>query len=788
MTTSRKTLAEELNWFGLVAEGVVLCRDGSFLAGWNLRGIDTESLPEEEVEGRTAALARSVAEFRSGEAFWIDLARRPLRTYETGERDFAPPALQDLERERAQYFRLRGDENYANALTLVYQWQPPSGVTDLAEGLAGFADRCRAVEGRFGSLYKLRRMRLTREQRDHHGSDFQYDELVGRLSSGITGRFRRVNVPQIPVYLDVILAPEWEHAVPRRLPIVSGRPVAFIAIDGYPAESSPEMLSMLEQLGFEYQWTTRFMPLSGNSVRNEIGKKVRAWGQGKTSLQGQLSRNGGGIVSSFTASMEAEAQEALADVDSGDLRYGFFNTLLTIFGNFGDEETFVRARANAVIEALGEVGYGARLETYNAFEAFLSMLPGHRKANVRRGILSAKNFADLIPIATVWAGETRNPCNKFPANSPALIRAKTRTGEPYFFNLHSRDVGHSLIFGPTGAGKSVLLGLIASNFLKYNGAQVFVFDKGRSMQALCLAADGAHHVLGEEGAGLAPMRRIGDLGQAWAEEWMQSLVQLGAVDLTPLRRREIASAVAACAGIEGDGMATFAAMVQDEDVKGAVAPYLDGGAYDGLLNAPEDSIRLADFTVFETEKLFEVSDAVGLLTIDYLFRMIDKRLNGRPTLIVLDEAWSYLAQDVFRARIKQWLRELRKRNASVVIATQFIGDAVGSEISGPLLQSCRTRIFLPDAGAKSAEHAANYQALGLSEAQIDLIAGMQEKRDYYVVKPEGRRIVDFAIQPRALALLGATDPEDGAQAEQMAQSGKADWWRDFIEARTKSHD
>ncbi|WP_127903548.1 hypothetical protein [Solirhodobacter olei] len=787
MTTSKKTFAEELNWYGLVAEGVVLCKDGSLLAGWHLRGTDTESLALDVIDGRTTAFARSIAEFKTGEAFWIDLARRPLRTYATNERDFPVPVLQDLERERADYFRQRGDENYANALTLVYQWQPPAGPASVEEAIDAFKERCWSVEGRFGSLYRLKRMGLIEAEIDHHGSRVQFDELVGRLSSGISGRFRRVSVPQIPVYLDVILAPEWEHETPRLLPMVSGRPAAFIAIDGYPSESSPEMLAMLEQLAFEYQWTTRFMPLSGNSARNEIGKRVRAWGQGKTSLQGQLSRNGAGVVSSFTASMEAEAQEALSDVDSGDLRYGFFNTTLAIFGDIGDEETAVRRRANAVIEALGELGYGARLETYNAFEAFLSVLPGHRKENVRRGVLSAKNFADLIPIGSVWAGEPQNPCNKFPAGSPALLRARSRTGEPYFFNLHSKDVGHTLIFGPTGAGKSVLLGLIASNFLKYSGAQVFAFDKGRSMQALCLAVGGEHHLLGEEGAGLAPMRAIGTLGRSWAEEWMQTLVRLGGVELTPARRREITSALAIFGGVEGDGMATFATMVQDDDVKGALAPYLTGGAYDGLLNATEDSIRLAGFTVFETEKLFEVNEAIGLLTIDYLFRMIDKRLDGRPTLIMLDEAWSYLGHDVFRARIKQWLRELRKRNASVVIATQFIGDAVNSELSGALLQSCRTRIFLPDPAAKSRESLAFYQALGLAEAQIDLVAGMQEKRDYYVIKPEGRRIVDFAIQPRALALLGATDAEDSALALEMARSGDGQWWRNFIDRRVTTH-
>jgi type IV secretion system protein VirB4 len=327
--------------------------------------------------------------------------------------------------------------------------------------------------------------------------------------------------------------------------------------------------------------------------------------------------------------------------------------------------------------------------------------------------------------------------------------------------------------------------MLASNFLKYPGAQVFAFDKGRSMTALCLAADGAHYTLGEEGHAIAPLRAIDDLGLGWAQGWIEGLVTLSRQTVTPAMSREITSALQACRTLEGEALAAFHAMVQNEDVKGAVAPYIEDGAYAGLLNGLKDEIAFSPFTVFETEALFETSEAAGLLTIDYLFRRIEARLRGAPTLILLDEAWSYLGHDVFRARIKKWLRELRKANASVVIATQFIGDALDSELAGALLQSCRTRIYLPDPDARSAREAERYAQLGLTEAQIALVSAMKPKRDYYVVKPEGRRVVDFAIQPQALALLGATNTEDSTRAARLAQTEGPGWWRSFIESRLK---
>jgi type IV secretion system protein TrbE len=459
-----------LNWYGLVAEGVVLCKDGSLLAGWYMDGVDTESLDIEQASAKTETLARAMKEFRTGDAFWVDLARRPLRTYKSSEKDFDAPVLQLLEAEREEYFKTNGDENFANRITLVYQWQPPAPAGRLDAALAAFTEHCRAVENRFGSLYSMRRMGLRTEIDNHHGIEVQRDELVGRLASGLSGRFRRMNVPKAPIYLDVMFNPDWDHPHPGRLPMVSGRPAAFIAIDGYPAVSTPEMLSLLEEGAFEYQWTTRFMPLSGGRARGEVQKRARAWGQTKTSVRSQISRGGNGLTNEFTESMQHEAESALADIEEGELRYGFFNSTVSIFGEIGDSEAAVRAIATALVEALGEVGFSARLETYNALECFLSIQPGHRKENVRRGLVSTLNFADLIPISTIWSGEPANPCDKFPARSPALLRARSLSGEPYFFNLHSGDVGHTLMFGPTGAGKSVFLSMIASNFLNRNNS------------------------------------------------------------------------------------------------------------------------------------------------------------------------------------------------------------------------------------------------------------------------------------------------------------------------------
>ena len=425
-----KAFSELLNWYGLVDEGVVLCKDGSLIAGWHLNGIDTEPMDGEAIAHRTELLARAIKNFDDADGFWVDLARRPLRSYRTSEKDFDVEVLQVFERERATHFEEDSD-NHSNRITLCYQWQVPKKIKDVEGALQAFKARCSLVEARFSSLFEMTRMGKRVDVDDHHEIAFNRDELLGRLASGVSGRFCKVNVPRIPVYLDRIFAPEWVHEDPKRLPVMSGRPVAIIAVDGYPGISTPEMLKVIESYPIEYQWTTRFLPMGKEKALSAISEKKRAWMFGMASLKSQMSQENE-VVNTFAASMADEAQGALDEVDAGDMSYGDFTSIITIFGDNSLIEDRLISAATEIVEELSQQGFTARRETFNALEAFLSTLPGHRKENVRRGILSSENFTDLIPISTIWSGFATNPHKGFPNNSPALLRAKSITGEPYF--------------------------------------------------------------------------------------------------------------------------------------------------------------------------------------------------------------------------------------------------------------------------------------------------------------------------------------------------------------------
>jgi type IV secretion system protein VirB4 len=214
-------------------------------------------------------------------------------------------------------------------------------------------------------------------------------------------------------------------------------------------------------------------------------------------------------------------------------------------------------------------------------------------------------------------------------------------------------------------------------------------------------------------------------------------------------------------------------MLQDAALKAALHPFTLEGAHGRLLDADHETLNLADTVCFEMEDLMHAKGAVAPV-ITYLFHRLEDRFDGRPTLLILDEAWLFLDDPMFAARIREWLKTLRKKNVSVVFATQSLADIAGSSIAPALVESCPTRIFLPNERAQEPQSRETYQRFGLNTRQIELISRATPKRDYYYQSPLGCRVFELGLGPVALALCGASSPED----QQMLDRIQAETTRD----------
>ena len=467
--------------------------------------------------------------------------------------------------------------------------------------------------------------------------------------------------------------------------------------------------------------------------------------------------------------MAEDADDAVAEATSGLVRFGYYTNVLLLFGEVPRD---LEAQARAVLREFQHQGFAARVETVNALEAFLGSIPGHGYRNVRRPLVHTLNFADLIPTTSIFPGLPTNPCPFYPVGSPPLFTANTSGCTPFRFHLHVSDVGHALVIGPTGSGKSTLLGLLMAQFLRYEASQVFAFDKGYSAFVLTKAVRGDHYdVAGPEAAELAftPLARIDDPGERiWAQDWVESLLALQSVTVTPAHRAAVASALQRLGSGEGRTLTDFLHTVQHHGVRDGLRHYTLEGAMGRLLDAESDGLSgTGKFQIFELEHLMRLGPANVIPVLLYLFHRIEQRLTGAPSLLVLEEAWLLLDHPIFAPKIEEWLRVLRKRNCAVVLASQSLGEVYASPKRDLLLESCPTKIFLPNPEARSSHSSAQYRELGLSPRQIELIADSVPKRHYYVLSPLGRRLIELALGSIALAFIGVSGPEDRRRVQAL---------------------
>jgi type IV secretion system protein TrbE len=198
--------------------------------------------------------------------------------------------------------------------------------------------------------------------------------------------------------------------------------------------------------------------------------------------------------------------------------------------------------------------------------------------------------------------------------------------------------------------------------------------------------------------------------------------------------------------------------LQSNALKQALQPYTVGGHWGRLLDAEMERLGEADVQAFETEGLIGAGAAPAVLS--YLFHRIGDRLDGRPTLLIIDEGWLTLDDRGFAEQLREWLKTLRKKNASVIFATQSLADIDGSAIAPAIIESCPTRLFLPNERALEPQIAAIYRRFGLNDRQIEILSRSTPKRDYYCQSRRGNRLFELGLSEVALAFTAASSKSD----------------------------
>ena len=766
----------------LVDQGIAGLKDGSLLRSYRVRGPDLKSASVEELLALKHHGNQAMVRLDDSWMLQWDLVRYPVQDYMSGGA-FPDPVTRLIERERELHYKAEG-EHFETDLYLSLTWKPPSERESWARRLF-FTQNAPDDQ---------RNLTHFRTSTDAFAHDLSAELDVEPLDSGgllsfiescIIGEQGTIRQPAALNYLDLWLGRE--RLVTGLKPTIGGRAIRVVIPTGLPPESHGEVSGFLTELPFPYRYSIRAILLGTENANRVISKRRKEHHQKILRLWDFLKQTTGTEAdpqyrNEHAVEMADDANEAVREAHTNLVRYLYLSLGVVLIGKDVRE---VEDRAEQVRKLFSHYGFRARIEDFNTVEAWRGFLPGDGSSNVRKPLVSSQNLADLMPMTTLWTGELSNPNPMYPADTPPLFYATSDGQTPFRFHMHVGDVGHGIIIGPIGTGKSTLVDFMIAQAFRIPDLQVFVFDKGYSSFILTKACGGQHWDLGNDPITAAPLINVDqEIEREWAHGYVGALLHIAiGRPLTPPEDEAVWRALELLAGRRREfrTMTALQGVLQDNVLKAGLARYTLKGPMGRYIDATTDALLEARFTTFELDTLQHNEALIPMLL--YLFHRIEQRLDGRPTLVVVDEAWVALTKSFFGGKLEEWLRTLRKKNAAVWLATQSLDDLRQSEYRSVVLESCPTKIYLPSAEAQTPNMAAAYRDFGLTDRQIEIIADSIPKRHYYLVSPKGRRLFDLALGPVALSFVGASGKADLQRARELiAQYGQS-WIEHWLRGR-----
>lgn len=565
----------------------------------------------------------------------------------------------------------------------------------------------------------------------------------------ITGKEHDIAYPQKRAFLDSILSSEdFKHGF---TPQIGNQHICVLALEGLPPCSVQGLLNSLASLPYSYRFNTRFIYFDNLKSALLLEKYRRYWAQKSKGILAQLFNLENVRLNKNALDQMQEIDDAKRALDHNEVVFGAYTATLILMNS--DLDT-LNQQSNNIIQTIENLGLSVRIETVNATEAFLGSLPGHYHENLRRPIISQDVLSDLIPLSLPDQGERSSPNPFYGANASPLMQVRVKGKGNYYLNLHNQDLANTLVVGPPGSGKSVLLGALMVNLLRYPQMRLFTFDKGYSFYALTKALGGTHIVFDNSQALLCPLAYLQtEQDFDFALDFIETLAKLNKIELTPYDKGELLDCLKILATRKRRSLSELHFMVTSKNVKQAIAPYTRYSKDNCLLDASTNIKLNQGITTFECSELFANSNNFSIPVLKQVFHSIARQFDGRPAAIILDEAWLMLKDETFCNELIKWFKTLRKFNVFVILATQSLSDLATLPSFDNLLDCVKTRIYLANYDAKNEQLRPLYQKMGLDDPSINTIADATPKQDYLFVKNAHKILFNLMLSQPELALL-----------------------------------
>jgi type IV secretory pathway VirB4 component len=774
-------LSELLEWGAMVHAGpptVLMNKDGSYMATLAYRGRDVEMMEAHEHALYVKALSALYGRLGTGWYVLSDEWHEAARAYPANT--FTNPAAAFLDDSREVLFAegcfLESD------CFLTVLWQPPPLAqrqvyeqlfTSVPEQAVNYDQ-----ENLTAFLHAITRWSDPLDILFPAWHWCTNDETATYLHRTVSWDRYAVGMPDVPVFLankltDAGFLPghtsQLGRVIPGSSPLRLEKFIRPICIKSWPTTDPKTgkgglgllVSAALQTVPFPYRYTVRDITLDKGDADAKLRQyqgewETMVWGQGRTF--GKQTSQALDHIASLESALTSGTWEAMGG-------HGYVTATVLVWA---DTEKELALREREVIKLLNQHGLVMVAEDINSAQAWQGMCPGDYAHNCRRPLLSSEVPGALCAHHAIWAGQEWD----HHLNAAPLFMASSGN-TPYRYVMHVGESAHTMLIGRHRSGKSAIMAFMALQFLRYQNAQVFLFDRDFGMYCATLMAGGTHYELGGETAmGFQPLGKLhqGYAEMVWAQGWIERLFLLQGVLLTPADKTEIWTALESVANKPRilRTLSCFQACLQVQRLKPALVNFVGKGPY-AFLDATEDTFRLTSWTCFEMKKMMQDIPVALPHVMDYIFHEMGACFTGKPTLVIYDEAHAIVKHPVFQDPVLDQTKTSAKKNVSMTWATQDPVDASRSPLWQALINQCDNKLFTANPMATSPDILPEYEKCGVTPLQAQMIADGIPHQDYFHLTTLGARQFQLRLSPVERLLCAASTLEEIADLRALRQ-------------------
>jgi type IV secretion system protein VirB4 len=740
---------DRLPYRALLDENTVLLRDGSIMLCLAVPGFSFETADTAELNAHTATrelLLRSALDARF--VLYHHVIRRRVQVELDGA--FSDPLAAHIDARWRE--KLSSGALFVNDQFVTLVRRPARGKTGWGERLSRLGRRPDAAAG--PAPQDLRDLRAAanalvaslgdygaRLLGDYQGAGGKCSEVLEFLAALYNGEMRPVRRPEPHADVGRMLPYRRINFGLDALELKDGGGASYgalLSLKDYPDATSPGLTDSLLRAPCEMVLTESYAPCDRQIARERIDLALRR-------------------LKSADEEAMAERAELYAARDAlGGATVGFGDHHLSVLVRADRLDAIDHAAATCAA-ALADAGAVAVREDVNLEPGFWGQMPGNEAYVVRRSLISSANMACFGSFHGFALGQAEG--NHW--GDPVAV-LETTSATPFFFNFHNGDLGNFTIIGPSGSGKTVVMNFLAAQAQRFE-PRTILFDKDRGAEVFVRGVGGRYsRIAAGQPTGFNPLALPDSPhNRAFLRDWLSTLLAADG----PEELATIAAAVDAAYANDAAfrRLSHFRELLagsrrpQPGDLAHRLDAWITGGEHGWLFDNAEDRLDLAASTLgFDMTALLE-APRLRTPVMMYLFHRIEERLDGQPTMILIDEGWKALDDEVFAARIRDWLKTLRKRNALVGFATQSARDALDSRIATALVEQTATMMFMPNARARAEDYCDGF---GLTEHELEVIRTLPaHSRCFLVRQPDASVVVrlDLSGMPEVLTVLSGRE-------------------------------